>query len=470
MSEVYWPQCRAILSVVFDGFGGTDSEPTILQVIPRDAQVHLNGYKEADTWELAFDAKSLPVSPDLIRALGVEIYMFDAGSVNPTVAAYANDANLLVAGLADNADIQYGGDGRSFTCDGRDYTALLIDRQWDPRRTVPVGKKLSEAVQTLVDEAVGAKKHGGRTIVVEYVNDKAEPIVGAQSTTKTKKNGSPVKTGVHYWDVIYRMVAREGLICFMRGFHLIISDPQTLTLQNAVKSKKVAYGQDLASLKVERKLGKEKVPQVIVRSYSSKARTVLEAKFPAAQQVPTTGIGTNKEETQSFSISGVDDVETLKKIAECKYNSLARAEAKVHFTTKSLKDVNGSSLLSLRAGDPIVIGFDPYNDTVMLKLTPEGRYQNLLEQGYSRAVAALVAQGYDKIEQFKRPFYTKEVGVTWSHKDGISLDVEAMNFVSADRDDATAKANPRATTRKLPKSTDPQPDVTDEGVVDEGGE
>jgi hypothetical protein len=454
VSKIYWPQCRAILSVVFDGFGGGDSEPTIVQVIPRDAQVYLNGYKEADTFELTFDAKALPFSPDLVRAMAVEVYMFDAGSVNPPVEAFATDANLLLAGLVDNADIELGPDGRRFSCDGRDYTALLLDKQWDPRKTVPVGRTLTAAVQELVDDAVGSKKHGGRTLVVEYVSDAAEPVVGAQSTTKTKKIGRPVKDGSNVWDVIYRMCLREGLIVFVRGFSVVITNPQTLTLQNANRTRKVAYGRNLRTLKVERKLGKEKVPQVLVTSYSSKARTAIEAKFPEVKDHVTTGIGTNKDETQRFVVHGVDDVGTLKKIAETMYNNLARGEAKLHFTTKSLTDLADASLLSLRAGDPVGVGFDPFNDAILNALTPEGRYQALVEMGYSPAVSQLVAREYDKIEQFRQPFYTKEVNVTWSHKEGISLDVEAINFVAADRDDVTAKADPRRAAKKVPKSTD----------------
>lgn len=462
MSQVYYPQCRAILSVVFDGFGGDDSEPTIIQVIPQEGQVFLNGYKEADTWELSFDAKSLPVSPDAIRAIGVEIYMFDAGSVNPPVEAFANDENLLCAGLADNCDLSYADDGRVFTCDGRDYTALLIDRQWDPRKKVPVGKLISKVVQDLVDEAVGSKKHGGRTLIVEYVNDKAEPTIGQHgSITKTKKNGKPVQPpkdgsgGTSYWDVIYRMVLREGLICFVRGFKLIITDPQTLTLQNANKVRKVAYGRNLQSLSVERKLGKEKVPQVIATSYSSKERGSIEAKFPEKKDKTTTGIGTNKEESVRVVVQGVDDPKALKRYAEAYYNSLARAEASISFLTKSLTDLEDRSLLTLRAGDPIAIGFDPFNDAVMQALDVDARYQNLIELGYSRPVATLIAREYDKLDQFKRPFYTHEMNVTFSVKDGISLDVQAVNFVAPTRDDATAKADPKATAKKKAKSTDP---------------
>ncbi len=462
MSTVWYPQVRATLQVVFDGFGGDDTSPTVVQLIPQSMQACLNGYKEADTWELTFDAKALPFSPDFIRAIGVEIYAFDAGSVNPPAEAFATDENLLVAGLADNADISYGDDGRTFTCDGRDYTALLIDKQWNPEKKVTVNVLLSKWVQDTVDEAVGAKKHGGRTILVEYVGANAEPMVGQHgSVTKTKKNGKPVQPpkdgtgGTSVWDVIYLTVQREGLICFIRGFKLIITDPQTLTTQNAVASRRVAYGRNLQTLQVERKLGKEKVPQIIATSHSSKARGSIEARFPEKSDTTTTGIGTNKDEQVRVVIRGVEDVAALKKCAEAYYNSIARAEAKISFTTKSLTDMGDRSMLTLRAGDPVIIGFDPFTDALFHNMSREERYQSMIQQDYSKPVAALVADEYDRIEQFLRPFYTQSMTVNWDAKDGITLDVEAANFVVPTRDDHTANADPVGTATKQPKSTDP---------------
>jgi len=437
----YYPKCRATLSVVFDGFGGEDSEPTIIQVIPRNAQVYLNGYKEADTWELEFDAKALPISPDLVRSMAVEIYVFDSGTTDATVTQFATDENRLITGLADNAELTYGKDGRVFRCDGRDYTGLLLDRQWDPKKRVPGGRPLDKVIQELVDDGVGATKHGGRTLTVKWVSDDPIPTVGA-TATKTKKNGRPVKDGANYWDVIYRTCIRESKIVFIRGWEVVITDPQTMTLQSAAQAVKVAYGQNLSSLKVERKLGKEKTPQCKVRSYDPRTKSSISAVFPETKDPVKTGVGTNKEEVQEFVVYGIQDKTALKKHAEAMYNNLARAEATASFTTKSLTDIseNQLSLLRLRAGQPVTISFDPFNVELLENMSVAQRFQYLIDQGYSTAVAALVADSYDLIDQFRRPLYVREVGVTWSHKEGVTLDVQCMNFVSPDRDDPTAQA------------------------------
>ena len=503
MSEVYYPQARAILSVVFDGFGvddglidpfnqnNGDSDPTIIQVVPRTAQVNLTGYKEADTWSLSFDAKALPVSPELIRSVNVEVYMFDAKAVNPEVAGFAQPEFMLVAGLADNASIRYGSSGRELTCDGRDYTALLIDKHWDPRVPVPVGLPLTAAVQQVVDIAVQSKTHAGRTLTVEYVSQKPVPIVG-QYHTKTTKRGKPVKKGESAWDVVYKMCLAEGMVVFVRGFTVMITDPQTLTLQNANKARKVAYGRNLSSLKVDRKLGKEKVPQVVVSSYSSRQRKAIKAVFPEQQDPVNTGIGTKKDEQAFFVLNGVDDVALLKRYAEMMYNNLARGEARIHFTTRSMTDLTddidatvgplgalqfthrtGLDMLQLRAGDPVVVGFDPFNEVLMESSSPQQRYTYLIEQGYSSTVATLISLEFDKLDQFKRPFYTREVQLSWDHKEGLTIDVDAVNFVALQRDDATAKGNPAMANTKMPKSTDNSAigddQSIDDGETDEGG-
>lgn len=483
MSRVYYPQCRAILSVVFDGFGQRggivdpfdendgDSKPTIIQVVPREAQCNLTGYKEADTWSMSFDAKALPISPDLIRAINVEIYMFDAGAVLPDIASYANADNLLVAGLADNSSLTASSSGREFTCDGRDYTALLLDKRWDPRVRVPAGVLISKAVQDIVDVAVQAARTG-RTLTVKYQAEADEPVVG-QYRSKTNKNGKPVKSGENAWDVVYKMCLTEGLICFVRGFDVIITDPQTLTLQSASQARKVAYGRNLSQLKVERKLGKEKTPQVEVTSYSSSQRGSIAARFPESKDAVSTGIGTKQDDRVHYVVKGVNDVTVLKRYAETMYNNLARGESKITFSTKSLTDLSGGtiavdaisggsgqdggpslavqsalSMLGLRAGDPVVIGFDPFNETLMENSTTDQRYEQLRQLGYSQSVARLVSTEYERIDQFKKPFYVRDVGVQWSHKDGITLEVEAVNFVALGRDDASAKKAAQDTAAK----------------------
>lgn len=509
MGGIWYPQCRAVLSAVFDGFGGPDSDPTIVKVLPKSANVHCNGYREADTWELTFDARFLPFSPEIVRALGVEIYLFNTKGLGDDPEQYATKDNMLVAGLADNAHLTLDNGGRTFVASGRDYTALLIDRPWDPKNKVPVGKDLVTTVQQLVNAAiqrmptrskltsptlappqVGAPPPLGTftlpqpvlpplppqaKLTVVFEADTDIPVVGKigatvpnlkkknTAATATKpptvqqaslkghsKKGMAHKEGSSVWDVIYKLCLSYGYIVFVRGWEVVIAQPQTLTVANQNKVKRVAYGFDLSSLEVERKLGKEKVPQVVVTSYDPVLRKAIRGTFPVKKDVVSTGIGTKDNESYMMTVHGVRDPATLKRIAETAYNNLARSEGKVRFKTKDLGSLppplaplpNGytADLLQLRAGDPIAISWDPYHDAEMRRLDVNGRRAYMLSLGYSPSIAQLVAMEYGKIVQFDRPFYVREVNFEFDHRGGVTIDAEALNFISVERDDKAAQA------------------------------
>ena len=478
---VYYPQCRATLSVIFDGFGGPDTEPNRIQVLPITASCRLNGYKEADTWQLEFDAREFPFSPELIRNAAVEIYMFDTLGLNDNTERYATDDNLIVAGLADNAHIQYTGDGHTFQMDGRDYTALFLDKPWNPTDKVPVGIPLDQCIAKLAYEAQVRtvidpdtqkertyKPH--RPIQVEYIGSEAVPIVGQKIAHDRKltqkkvtekpvpvsgrghsaasKNGIPFKSGQNFWDIIYKIAIRHGKIVFIRGTTLVISDPKTLSDRATEMVPKMAFGRNLEELSVERHLGRETVPQIVVTGYDENTRQAIEARYPKKYKGIQTGAGSYKQEERRYILMGITDAGLLFEYAKTLYHNLSRSESRMRFTTSDLRDLpeedqqggfGPNSLLSLRPGDAVAVGFDPFNDEQMRSLkTPELRYQRLIELGYKRDVAAIVAEGYDKINQFKQPWYVRQVVLEWQDENdgGITIQVEGVNFVMQARNDA----------------------------------
>ena len=478
---IYFPQVRATLSVVFDGFGGSDTEPNIVQVLPINANVRLNGYKEADTWQLEFDAREFPFSPELIRNAAVEIFMFETNGLQDSPAGYATDDNLVVAGLADNAFLDYTGDGHTFRMDGRDYTALFLDKQWIPTSKVPTGVSLDQAIAKLAGEAQVAKVidpdtgkeriyKPHRPITVRYIGASAPPVVGqrqAKDRTLTQKkvkgqkaaaptsghghsasskNGIPFKSGQSYWDVMYKLCLRHGKICFVRGVEIIISDPKTLSDAALETVPKMAFGRNLDSLSVERHLGRETVPTIVVTGYDENNRKPIEVKY-GPKKGKQTGFGTFKDEERRYVLMGITDPTILRNYARTLYHNLARHELKMHFTTGDLRDLpddpnhggfGPNSLLQLRPGDAVGVGFDPFNDEQMRSLkTFQLRKQRLVELGYKQDVAAIVAEGYDKINQFKQPWYVRQVVLDWQDEEdgGLTIDCEGVNFVSQGRDD-----------------------------------
>lgn len=464
---IHYPECRINLSAVFDGFGGPDEPKVLPDIIPYSVNVHLNSYKEADTWEVTFDAKRFPFSPELLRAGAVEVYLFNKIS-QVTPLHWYDTSNLLITGLVDSAVLTEDEDGGKVSLSGRDYTALMIDRQWDPTKSgkggrVPDGS-LGEVVQQLVDEATNFAGVG-RTLQVRIVEDlsdisvtdvastvtKAKATIPKTTKAKTrKKRGISVKADSSYWDVIYKLCLSYGFIVFVKGFEVWITKPNVL--QGLAKVQyRVAYGRNLASLEVERRLSKEAVPQIRVRSYDPQTKTVIEGFFPSSKDLDAqkqskdksgkgggflTGIGTKREEYKVYTVPDVKDKKILDDIARTTYYTLARGEGVIRFNTPSLIDTEDQDLLKIRAGDSVEIKWDAFNSEIMMdpRVTREQKVTNLLSLGYTYDVATLVAAQYTKLDYFRQPFYVKEVNIIWDKDKGASIDVEAMNFINPESD------------------------------------
>lgn len=467
---IYYPECRINLSAVFDGFGGPDNPQVLPDIIPYSVNCHLNSYKEADTWEVTFDAKKFPFSPELLRSAAVEIYLYNKENQTTPAKQWYNPENLILTGLVDQATLTEDREGGRVSFTGRDYTALMIDRQWDPTESGKKGRvpdgDLADVVQQLVDEATGAARTG-RTLTVLMVDEDAVRVTNVSGTVtrnklvipktpkasnhtshaKTrKKRGIMVKADSTYWDVIYKLCLSYGFIVFVKGFEVWITRPHVLQSLAATQYR-VAYGRNLDHLEVERKMSKEATPQIRVRSYDPKTQTAIEGKFPSEADIAAqkqgkdkkgkgggflTGIGTKREEYKVFTVPDVKDVKVLNEIARTTYYTLARGEGIIRFGTPHLLDTENQSLLQIRAGDSVEIKWDAFNAEVMIDpaITREQKISTLLSLGYSFEVAALVAEQYAKLDYFRQPFYVKEVNFTWDKDQGAQIDVEAMNFIN----------------------------------------
>lgn len=480
----FYPECRVNLSVVFDGFGGKDTPQVIEDIIPLSCSVNLNSYKEADTWEITFDAQRFPFSPELIRSAAVEIYLYQredltvdpfyvdiptptftvTGILDYSRAFNESDLNrrekLVVTGLVDDIALRQDEQGGIVSMSGRDYTALLLEREWDPtesgkRGRIPDGP-LDEVVQKLVDEAVNADEIG-RTLEVAFIDYEIVPSTEnvaktvtqkkvkikspptGKSRSKKKSRGVAVKADSNYWDVIYKLCMSYGFICFVQGFTVYIAKPHVLNAdQEALWGYwRVAYGRNLESLEVDRKLSKEAVPQIRVRSFDPKSKIAIEGRFPKDKEnIVVTGVGTKKEEYRVYTVPDITDANTLKEIARSVYYTIARGEGSIKFRTPALMDLDNRDLLRMRAGDAVSIVWDAFDAKIMTsdKLGTDQKIAALLAQGYKIDVARLVAEQYDKLDYFNRNFYVRNVRYDWSSDQGVTVEVEAVNFVNAQRD------------------------------------
>lgn len=433
----YHPRCQALLSVVLDGRGGGDSAPLLVEATPISATVCRNGYHDADTWSLEFDARALPFDPEIIRSAAAFVYMYAADGLDDR-REWAVPAYEMVRGLADDGEIHLSDDGQTVTMEGRDYTGLLLDAEWDPRKRIPFGGPLDETIQDIADAAAPP----GTRARFEVVWDSLEPVPRAGAAHRsTKKKGLWVKPGKSYWDVIYELAISNGFIAYVQGEEIIVTDPNTQTRATLEQAPKLVYGRNLDSLSVSRRLTKERVPQIKLVAWDPGSGKHVEVVFPDRGEKVTDGLGNKKDEVLVFPApKGVRDRDTLRRIARARHANLARAESTYRAETIHLESLDGQDLLRLQAGSPVSLIFDPFNGEQMRALTSAQRVEHLIALGYSPRLAAFVADRFDRLDQFRQPYYTTEVEYRWSIDDGLTIAIEAKNYAYEARERAKEAA------------------------------
>lgn len=331
----YYPNCRAILQVVFDGYKGErDDLPRVIPVLPKSATVHVNSYRMADSWEVTFDANDLPIDPRQVRSGAIELYMFQtqgvpsdlkvvsrqfattdqqsANKARTSIVAlerefsskeirdrFTYDNKPRVVGLFDSHDLEMSQDGKWVTISGQDYTAFLAAKQWPPTergtvRRIPVGKSL---FNTLSEILAAADTDGRLELVAEGIEVGDTPTVGRAEADTNRGRGIPVDEKTSYWDVMYKLATRYGFILFVRGLDVVLTRPKNIdSASHAVR--RFAWGKNLSSIRMTRNLGKLKVPRIIMRGYDVENRRVVSVEFPdtglGAKQIILKGISRDK--------------------------------------------------------------------------------------------------------------------------------------------------------------------------------
>lgn len=508
MSRVFYPQARAILQVVFDGFSTDehDSDPLVIPVLPTEARIVRNSYRQADSWELVFEANDFPVDPQLVRAGAAEIFLFDAPGITDAdkarnrAQALDGAANQLgrdavddllldinqatavdrftfsnapaIVGLFDEQSLDLSNDGKWVSITGQDYTDLLIKRQWKPlpsgrARRIPVGRRLDVILADILSEA---DTDGKLQLVVEGLTAERLPTVG-KSEARGHRRGIPIQQDTSYWDVMYSLAVRYGCILYVRGLDVVLTRPQNLEEGYQRRVKVMTWGHNIESLELNRRLGRVEVPNVVIKATNPETRETITVDYPPGNFTKTKKRGggltktgskrknsiTKTEEYSIVTVFGMYDVATLRRAAETRYTLLGRGERTVRITTADLEDAAGNSLLDLHSGDAVAIEFDDFNAELIRnpEVTTGAKVAHLVGRGYGEAVATVIARTYRLLEFVDRPLRVREVSYDWTEEDGLSIEIECQDFivVGGVRDN-DARESRRAKRDKKFRSTD----------------
>lgn len=431
----YLPVCLVSGTVILRGDATETQYP--FDVLPKSAGLELNSYRQADTFDVEWDASRFPFHPDDIRSLALEIRMFDRVTMDASIADMARALPPLLVGRADEQAIGLSSDGRTFTARGKDYTEVLAVRKWDAAKTVAPGETLIRTVQALVDEAAGARTKG-RVLEVVYVGPPvprgsraSTPVVVAPKGTKTKGLSWP--SGVNYLDVITDLCALSGKRVYVRGLEVVITSPADIiddglvydddgtVGQNLPRAYHVAWGRNVAVLDVTRKSGGERTPQQIVKCYDPTSRKTLIGKYPEVR-------GEDDPEAAVRLVHGVDKA-AVEEMARSAWHEIALGESEIEIETRDLTDLGGKNLLEARAGDSIRIDYDPIARDELARLGKAERIAYLRAAGFGPSVAKALAENLDAMERWNRVYYVRRVAIDFDNTSGVTIKIAAVNYL-----------------------------------------
>jgi len=452
--ESWFPRCSVgIVGTIDDGTSASRA-PVPVFVTPQRAVVRLNGYQKPDEYAVTFDAKAFPFRPEIIKRADLSIHMWAGRAVDEDWRAHTNRETMMVTGRAhDRITMRLSSDGRTYDISGADYTFELSRHKWDPaRRFNAHGKLLVNAVAELVAEVPTVANL--LTVVFEGPEDglylgprvtEAGQIAPQRKKKKSKKppptvvraEGMAVKQGRSYWDVINQVCLENGHIVFVRGEEVVITTHanQKLIAAERPDMRFFAWGENLTRLEMDRDLSIDGVKQQVARFWDPAVRQMVEVRHPESFENEGTGRRAQNHEIALLP-SGITSRDRALDYLKEKFESQSRGQTRITFTTRSCRDLRERDVLTgLRAGSPVVVGFDALGTASLASLSPAERFRAINAMGFPEGVAQKLRDAYEGLRETERTLYVRESTFTWDAREGITVDCECVNYVFPRRDE-----------------------------------
>ena len=457
--RVYYPRCTVELVLHLETYtddNKAQQEAKTIVFAPRPSNLSIvrNGYNQADSFSMTFDAKDMPISPDVIRAGNTHIQLFDnegneqQGVDNSLPIEKRSGApgarRLTFSGVIDDVETNFDSSGQTVTIQGQDFTALFIEKRYvdstqkgknrkNARRRIAGSTELVVFLQQSI-------KLAAKGAALNFVNetglpDDKLPKVGTGGSRTNTRKGFPVKEDASFWDVMTKVAALQGFILYVRNEEVVLARP--LKIQKGAKRPLylLEWGNNIETLNISRKMGKQRTPRVLCKSYDEKTKKTISETYPKSKkQVATTGVGTLYNEIVVKKVQGVRDSAQLLRIAENWYNVLARSEQVINLTTKDMLDSVGRDLLKITTGDLVQINFTPFNEEHLSSFKRvEQKAAFLRSRGLPAKAAQIIAEHTELLADFKRPMYVRSSEFTWDISGGFGMKLEVINLVNINK-------------------------------------
>ena len=408
----------------------------------------------------------------------------------------AKRENLRTMGFADEVALEADDSGTYLSFAGRTLVGLLLDAKVprSQRKAIGGGRSILESVRALLDSHPSGLlfrgpvlEHGAEIVEVgdedvprthvppEVLNSASagEQVAGAVPDSKGGDAGESL------WEAISGLALYNGLLARVDHDVVVLFEPETVYkgspvdlrtgkptfpgeyrrgLGDAHPVRRLVYGREIERLRIHRKFGGGAVaPVVVVKSANPDAadpsKRLLTARWPRSAVATRRGPdGSASEERKIVAVRGVTNPALLERIARAAYEGIGRQQIRVtidtrepssHCSRAGFDPARDPDLLRLRFGDPIqlvVAAEAGRGDLDLSSLADFAAFSSI-----ARVEGALVARGFpialaeriariSKSAGMPREFRTQSVAVSVDADSGLSIKIEASNYVRARAD------------------------------------
>lgn len=469
-------------------------------VVPMQFNLGANGVRQADTLKMVFRYADLPFDPRVVRAAGVEFYIGTAPiDGNGDAPSYLTDttmwpsgrivSNLRFQGWVDKWAVTFPDDNdepvASLEC--RDNTCLFIDQEHPP--ALVLSKKLSVSEATALYLANFPQFAGMSVQYRPGLVDSAaakEPTLEAGHNKPSNATGSGTHAGVSgagmggaargsrmsIWDFLTEVTGSIGHVIRIEGTTVVIEPPRSMTNTKTPRRddpfqgrtvdgrqlplRVMRIGKNVHSIELARNYALNVPKNVEVVGYNTATKSVVTIRYPQSveERLASPKLQMNETHKQYHVLRvEISDPAQMRVIAQQVYESLNRNEIAGNLKTYSLASEGGSNaepdLLHMRQGDAIIVAGEPADRLI--------RRMRSLDYPEEQIAA------YTKVltdASFQRVFYVRGVGIQGSEDEGLTLDIQFLNFIEA-RADVEAKAQAKEANQRaaqsLPRVTNKAP-------------
>lgn len=469
-----------------------DDGAVIFTALPTIATMTRAPSKDADTAQIVFSFRDLPIDPRCIRSAFVAVTLgtVDREDYADGILNQRRRADKSLTSLIEHQDGQerrlhsstrfvgyvavwriiFDESGDTVTLDCVDVSVVLRQQKLHGH-LIDLTKPIDVGVQELIDSFPTSK--GIRVIIGTPVGSEDEiqapsgtiipadllpPVLKTRKGKVAKAQDKTEKMTV--WDHITHVALRLGLIPVMGHFTLYLLEPR-VRFRDLLNPVRMVYGNNVDRLELARKMEGITTDTIEVRCPDRSVGRMMWARYPVLSGEPKSGIlgkpgspqptlsraskvtpnGTGHEDVRVLTVSGVMHLATLEKIAESVFHEIGRQEISGSFSTheiESFKSKFEADLLDLQPGDAVAILVAAQSDK------PDETGANTLQQFQALSVAARIKYleglrisskeaaklaAAQEQARIQTAFRAGMVTIRWAAEEGIQVECDFFNFI-----------------------------------------